>query len=232
MNQPNFYAIIPANIRYDDFLKPNAKLLYGEITALCGREGFCWAGNEYFAELYKVSLETISRWISQLANRGYLVVEIHKKEGNKRQIFLKEATPDLLTKKSIPIDKKINRVLTKKSIPIDKKIKSNIRMNNTINNTMNREEKALAFFEKNSPSEWDNFQMRFMKNFDLKEWEKFKELFNCKIDEEGLEFTTKIISARLTRFAINYIQNLNKEKTKIPASELNYKSMPSSKKLD
>ena len=33
MNEtPNYYAIIPANVRYAD-LKPNAKLLYGEITA-------------------------------------------------------------------------------------------------------------------------------------------------------------------------------------------------------
>lgn len=232
MSQPNYYAIIPASVRYNENLKPNAKLLYGEITALCGREGFCWAGNDYFAELYKVSLETISRWISQLANCGYLIVEIHKKEGNKRQIFLCENTADLLTKRSIPLDKKVNRVLTKKSIAIDEKIKSNIRMNITINNTMNREGKALAFFQNNSPSEWNNFLMRFKKSFDEKEWLKFTELFDCKYDEEDLEYTTKKISSRLTRFAINYIQNLNKEKTKISQVEINYKSLPSSKKLD
>ena len=79
---------------------------------------------------------------------------------------------------------------------------------------MNRERKALAFFEQNSPSEWENFQMRFRSKFSITEWEKFKELFECKVDEEGLEFTIKIISARLTRFAINYCENLEKEKTK------------------
>jgi hypothetical protein len=77
-----------------------------------------------------------------------------------------------------------------------------------------KSDKALTFFENNSPSEWENFQMRFRKKFSETEWEKFKELFECKVDEEGLEFTTKIISARLTRFAINYCENLDKDKNK------------------
>ena len=43
--KPNYYAIIPAEIRYDKKLTPNSKLLYGEITALANKEGYCWAGN-------------------------------------------------------------------------------------------------------------------------------------------------------------------------------------------
>ena len=64
--RPNYYAIIPANIRYDNTLPPNAKLLYGEITALCNKDGYCHATNEYFAKLYSVSTRTITEWIKKL----------------------------------------------------------------------------------------------------------------------------------------------------------------------
>ena len=76
-----YYSIIPANVRYDDELTPNAKLLYGEITALCNDKGYCWATNDYFATLYKVSKRTISSWISQLNQKGYITIEIKYKKG-------------------------------------------------------------------------------------------------------------------------------------------------------
>lgn len=82
----SYYAIIPAEVRYDEELPPNAKLLYGEITSLCNEKGYCWATNQYFADLYKVSKITVSRWISTLYKKGYIAVETLYKEGTKEII--------------------------------------------------------------------------------------------------------------------------------------------------
>lgn len=70
--EAGYFAIIPADVRYDDDLIPNAKLLYGEITALCRKEGYCWATNKHFADLYGTSEKTITRWISNLEEKGYI----------------------------------------------------------------------------------------------------------------------------------------------------------------
>lgn len=78
-----YYAIIPANIRYDNEIPANAKLLYSEITALCNAKGYCWADNKYFAELYDVSERTIYRWINKLIKRGYIFAEYKYKDGTK-----------------------------------------------------------------------------------------------------------------------------------------------------
>ena len=81
---PSYYAIIPANVRYSD-LKPNAKLLYGEITALSNKFGFCFASNKYFSELYNVNKNTVSSWLSDLKNFGFIVINIER-DSNKQII--------------------------------------------------------------------------------------------------------------------------------------------------
>ena len=65
-NKPNYYAIIPADVRYSK-ITPNAKLLFAEITALTNKEGYCWANNNYFAELYDVEKRSVQNWLKELS---------------------------------------------------------------------------------------------------------------------------------------------------------------------
>lgn len=107
--KPNYYAVIPAKVRYDEKIKDKAKLLYGEITSLCDENGYCYATNKYFANLYKVKPETISRLINSLVEAKYLSSEIDYKTGAKNRCLKIENSS---------IDQNINTLLTKKSLPI------------------------------------------------------------------------------------------------------------------
>jgi hypothetical protein len=204
--QPNFYAIIPASVRYDNEIIPNAKLLYGEISAMCNVEGYCWAENSYFAELYKVSCSTISRWISQLEKRGHIKTKLNKKQGNTRQIVLSVKPLKAIDEKRKTYTQKTQEVLTKSARPIDEKRKS-IYENITINNTINREEFALDFFENNFPSAYEQFCMEYKSK--ISDFNEFKILFNAKCEKEKLEFDQRVIRGRLISFAVNFIRNQN-----------------------
>jgi SOS-response transcriptional repressor LexA len=89
IEEPTFFGILPANVRYDKNLKPMEKILYTEISALTNQNGYCYASNSYFAGLYEKSPETVSRWISNLAKNGYIKIEIDTSKGNQRKIYLK-----------------------------------------------------------------------------------------------------------------------------------------------
>lgn len=125
MEQPSYYAIIPASVRYDNDLTANAKLLYGEITALCGKDGKCTAKNKYFAELYGVSNVSVSKWIALLSKNNYISVEIIYKEGTKEIL---------------------NRYLTLVNDPIKEKFKdNNTRKNKKENNIKENSELEILF---------------------------------------------------------------------------------------
>lgn len=96
-DRPGYYAVIPADVRYDDRIPANAKLLYGEISALISREGYCYASNAYFSELYKLSERTITGLIKVLKDSGYISVYLDRDDSGKitsRKLFLRVSTPD------------------------------------------------------------------------------------------------------------------------------------------
>lgn len=105
MSKPNptFYAVLTADVRYNNTLTSTAKLLFAEITALTQSDGACWASNNYFAKLYGISPKHVSELISSLVGEGHVVIEIDKAGGNKRYIRLAQAIrliPDTYPEKS------------------------------------------------------------------------------------------------------------------------------------
>ncbi len=140
----SYYAIIPAKVRYDKSISPNAKLLYGEITALSNAEGYCWAGNLYFAKLYGVSKGTISRWIGSLVKANNISVEMKYKDGSKE------------------IDKRIIGIVDIDNTPIPKNVHTPILKKGKDNTTKSNTTKEKSSISQ-SPIEWDTLKDAFIK---------------------------------------------------------------------
>ena len=144
--KPNYYAIIPADVRYDKSLKDKAKLLYGEITALSNKDGYCYANNKYFADLYQVNIRTIKDLIKSLIDRGYIksviVYKDNSKEVMQRKLYL-------VKKFSLPGEEIFTRggeeIFTENNTSINNK-KENIIINNNIKEKYFENEKLNDLF--------------------------------------------------------------------------------------
>lgn len=130
----SYYGIMPAPVRYNNDLSSSEKLMYCEITALSNKCGYCHAGNQYFANLYDVTKQTVSGWFRSLKDVGLIEIE-YIKDG--RQITERRAYPLMdkfgryYEKDEYPIKEKVNT-------PIKKNPKGNTTSNNTTSNNKGR----------------------------------------------------------------------------------------------
>lgn len=130
MEQPNYYAIIPANVRYSENLSFLEKFLYAEITALSNLNGYCCAKNKYFANLYSKDEKTISRAISNMEEQNVIHIEYEKvgAKVTKRKIYpldIKKTSDKIVNGAEITSDKNITREQEKLLLTIDKIVTQN-----------------------------------------------------------------------------------------------------------
>ena len=196
-NQPSYYAVIPANVRYCKDIPMGAKLLYGEISSLTNEKGYCWAKNSYFEELYQVDKKTIIRWINKLIELNFIKkIKVDNTEFQRCLAITnsggdKNVTPSL---KNIPQgETKMSLSNNKDNITRDKKIKRyNDKMinNHDITNYL--------------------IDINFISSYEL-DIEDYNELFNDYSEQIGERELKKCIS---------YI--LNKSKNTSIENKLNY----------
>lgn len=174
-NKRNYYAIIPADVRYDKRLNSSEKLLYGEITCLTNDTGVCWAQNSYFSELYGVSIRTVSRWLQTLSDNGYISVDLHTTETGaiiNRYISIKERHPH---------DKNVYTPRQKCLYPPDKNVvenNKNIIINNNIKKNKQKESEFVTEFE----TVWNEYPKKVGKDKSLK--------YYIKARQSGVEYET------------------------------------------
>lgn len=90
------------------------------ISSLCAEKGYCYASNQYFAELFGISEVAVSQRIKKLEAKNYIEITYKKKgcEVISREIRLKLTLTDDLRK-------------------LKPTIKENLKENNTSNNNIN-----------------------------------------------------------------------------------------------
>ena len=66
-----FWSVIPATVLDDMSIPANAKILYGVLSSLMRREGYCWPSNAQLAEAMHCSEDVVKRWVSALAEAGH-----------------------------------------------------------------------------------------------------------------------------------------------------------------
>ncbi len=185
-NKPAYYAVIPSYVRYCEELKYPERLLYGEMTALAGKEGYCFATNRYFAELYKVIPGTISRWINHLEKLGFIKVNIIRDERNQiieRRIYINDINSD-----ELPFTYKQNSIYPyeqNSSYPMSRIAKDNninIRIDRFFNYIIKKEKQNPEYFSKSEEIEfWEiieklefNYTEKMINTFTEENIEKLK----------------------------------------------------------
>ena len=97
MNEkPNYYAIIPSDVRYSKKLCPMERLLYAEIICLTNYKGYCWASNAYFGKLFDRNPKSISRNLANLSLHKFIKIYLIKddvKNVDQRVISLTQKIP-------------------------------------------------------------------------------------------------------------------------------------------
>lgn len=116
-----FWIVIPDTVLSDDSIPANAKLLYGRISAMTSRRGYCWASNAQLAEAAKMSPDSVSRLVSTLQKAGHIRLELENDQANGstiRRIYQALPAPTPLGKNAdTPLGKKTDPLSAKKPSP-------------------------------------------------------------------------------------------------------------------
>lgn len=133
-------VILPISILGDSNLTPLERLLLISILSLCKQKGYCWATNEYFAKLFNVRKQTISKSISSLSKNNYIELKFDNSEKNSSKRIIKIS--NTLTKIILGIKENMNTIVNKNHNQYNKYNKKK----NIINEIYTRDEEGNEYW--------------------------------------------------------------------------------------
>lgn len=179
-----YYAVIPSTVLFNEELKSNEKLLYAVITALANKEGYCYASNNYLADLFNSKAHTISNWISHFNKLNFVYVDLirnNKNEIIQRRIYINDIP--YVTKMTYPYTIKMSEGMSQK------------RQDNNINIKIDRLFNYIIKKESENPENMTSVQevkfMEILEKLELNYTEKLLKIFT----EDNIEKLKIIIYA-------------------------------------
>lgn len=84
-DKANFFAVLPAPVRYNAKLTSRSILLYAALTSLAVSDGEAYASNEYLMGILGISERTVNRLLAELVAEKYISIR-YEYIGNTREI--------------------------------------------------------------------------------------------------------------------------------------------------
>lgn len=160
-------SFITISILGDNRLTFLERLLLIHIISLSKKNGYCWATNKYFSNIYNVTTVTISKGISKLATFNYIKINFDNKNTNN-------------TKRIIKLSDNLKNKLNSIKENLNISYKGNFKQ---YNNKLNKNKDKIYYIDENGIEYW-NGKPICKEEATLEEIEELNKLLNDICEEE------------------------------------------------
>lgn len=160
-------SFITISILGDNRLTFLERLLLIHIISLSKKNGYCWATNKYFSNIYDVTTVTISKSISKLATFNYIKINFDNKNTNNTKRIIKL---------SDDLKNKLNSIKENLNTSYKEKFKQ-------YNNKLNKNKDKIYYIDENGIEYW-NGKPICKEEATLEEIEELNKLLNDICEEE------------------------------------------------
>lgn len=160
-------SFITISILGDNRLTFLERLLLIHIISLSKKNGYCWATNKYFSNIYDVTTVTISKIISKLATFNYIKINFDNKNTNNTKRIIKL---------SDDLKNKLNIIKENLNTSYKEKFKQ-------YNNKLNKNKDKIYYIDENGIEYWNGNPI-CKEEATLEEIEELNKLLNDICEEE------------------------------------------------
>ncbi len=118
------FNLIPDKVDLDKNISPNSKRLMGRIISLNSSQIGCIASNRYLAELIGVSIPSLKRYLKELKQADYIIIDFKERKTGTQDIRIIIPSSNILhnmKETKTALNKKMNSS-SKNLLPVDPEI--------------------------------------------------------------------------------------------------------------